>query len=82
MAEMIKAPFDKSQCNSLNQYQKSGVMHEFTCEDGHRLVAWAGGWLCGERSCKNTQDWAWDWMADFSWRSLDHRVRGVHGVWM
>jgi hypothetical protein len=76
----VEAPFTPDQVESLNGYQVSGVMHPFTCgrcrdelgiwEDGtindRLLVATEAGWTCP--TCDNTQNWAWPWMADGSWR--------------
>lgn len=65
---MIKVPFTSEQVKSLNNYQQSGVFHEFTCgSDDCRavLVAAGDGWHCPK--CAYTQDWAHDAMADGSW---------------
>lgn len=80
--DRIEAPFTDSQVQSLNQYQPSGVMHPFTCGrcrdelgtevDGHftdrMLVATLAGWICP--TCDNTQSWAWQFMADWSWEEF------------
>ena len=61
---------------SLNDYQKCGVFHEFTCgtKEKHKigapdaLIATADGWVCP--SCDYTQNWAHAGMKDDSWRAL------------
>lgn len=76
---MKKAPFTPAEVTSLNQFQSSGVMHEFTCGSGERiapshdaqggaLIATLNGWICPY--CDYTQDWCHEWMADGSWRKL------------
>lgn len=66
------APFTADQAASLNAYQHGGVMHEFTCGNDSRhfpLVALIGdGWTCLD--CDYTQNWAHDWMADWTWQTL------------
>lgn len=70
-----EAPFVAEQVNSLNDYQRSGVFHPFTCgrdprsahSDGEGiLVARRDGWMCPDDDY--TQTWAHDFMADGSWR--------------
>ena len=66
---MIHAPFTEDQVESLNEYQKSGVFHEFTCGTENcrdSLVATSEGWTCP--SCDYTQDWAHIWMGNWGWR--------------
>jgi hypothetical protein len=68
--EAIKAPWTAEQVASLNCYQQSRVMHPFTCgAEGcrHDLVATAGGWTCPDSGCPYAQDWAHDFMANWSW---------------
>lgn len=78
----VQAPFTADQVSSLNNYQASGVMHPFTCGvcrdrlgtyvdgrlDDRLLVATLAGWICP--TCDGVQTWAWDWMADWRWESL------------
>jgi hypothetical protein len=76
MAEQIQAPFTEDQVNSLNEYQPSGVFHPFTCGGDkcrNDLVATKEGWVCPDPECDYTQDWAWNWMADWSWKKMDWR---------
>jgi len=71
----VNAPWTVGQVRSLNDYQRSGLMHPFTCPnrgDGqHRttsdlgvLSATTDGWMCP--NCDYTQSWAHDFMADGS----------------
>jgi hypothetical protein len=78
--KFVYAPFTPEQIESLNGYQPSGVFHPFTCGndackgswqvdfDSRLLVVTTEGWKCP--SCDYTQDWAWRWMADNSWREV------------
>lgn len=72
--EKVTAPFTRSQCASLNEYQTAGMFHPFTCGEptchGIRLVAVADGWRCANQICGYQQDWAHAWMADWSWRKV------------
>jgi hypothetical protein len=70
---VVRAPFAPAQAESMNGYQHSGAGHEFTCGNdacreahGDPLQASEDGWLCD--SCGYTQNWAWGFMADGSWR--------------
>lgn len=71
----VRAPFTLTETDSLNGYQASGAGHPFTCgsdecPDGlagrEVLRAAEDGWHCD--GCGYTQNWAWAFMADFSWR--------------
>jgi hypothetical protein len=87
MTGKITAPFTDDQVKSLNAYQVSGVMHPFTCAhcrdqlgtyaDGvfndRLLVATNEGWTCP--TCDTTQDWTWEWMADWKWES--YKLPGI-----
>lgn len=70
----LRAPFTEEQVASLNDFQRAGVMHEFTCRrrDDHQgegiLRATVEGWVCDE--CDYTQSWAFSFMADRSWEAL------------
>lgn len=74
MTLKLTSPWSVDAVNSLNEYQASGVMHPFTCGHGsHVLRATEGGWVCDE--CAEfgrvySQDWAWLWMADWSWKKV------------
>ena len=71
--------FTEEQVKSLNEYQKNGFMHPFTCGgrrtdekhlDGEGLlVATVDGWICPY--CDYTQDWAHGFMMDWSWKNQD-----------
>ena len=71
--QMTRAPWTAEQVASLNGFQASSRWHEFTCACGALLIAEPAGWVCGRPGeqggpCGYTQDWAWPWMADWSWR--------------
>jgi hypothetical protein len=72
VGEQIKAPWTQEQVESLNEYQRSGVMHPFTCGHCRRtLTATEAGWICRECALHGReykQDWCWNWMADGTWR--------------
>ena len=68
-AHQIHAPFNQDQVASLNAFQQSGAFHPFTCAKGsHTLVATPEGWTCPQDDY--TQDWAHDFMSDWSWKEL------------
>ena len=62
----IKTPWTAEQIRVLNLYQKSGLMHPYTCGfnrtdekhlDGEGvLIATENGWICPY--CNYKQDWA------------------------
>jgi hypothetical protein len=68
-ASFTDAPFTDSEVVSINQYQRTGVFHPFTCgneHDGrHELYATAGCLRCP--NCAWRQTWCHSFMADFSW---------------
>ena len=81
MTEMV---FTAEEVKNLNEFQRSGAMHSFTCgaekhdyEPGHRpdLLATTGGWVCPDPHCDYTQDWAHDFMKDGS------AVRAAAAMW-
>jgi len=63
--------FTDDQVASLNAFQTSGMWHPFTCVNDHPgdrdLVATAQGWVCP--GCSYTQNWAHQWMGDWSWKT-------------
>lgn len=79
-------PWTLEQVQSLGAYQAAGAMHPFTCpyrgDGGHgwshlpeqskgdlgELVPTLGGWYCPD--CDYTQEWAWEWMVDGTWKSF------------
>jgi hypothetical protein len=74
----LGAPWTPEQVQNLNDYQKSGKMHPFTCEyrgdhysvnDGI-LVATPSGWECPYKYCDYAQFWAHDWMASRVWEEF------------
>lgn len=72
------APFDPEEVRSLNAYQGSGVMHEFTCPQRSPLRATTEGWVCD--CCDYTQFWAWEVMADWSWDATRTRKQAPVNV--
>ena len=68
---IITAPFTPDQVDSLNGWQHNPV-HPFTCGNSNCpvvhavLVAAEDGWHCPE--CGFFQNWAHDFMTDWSWR--------------
>jgi hypothetical protein len=70
MSKQIQAPFTDEEVKSLNDFQRSRVMHPFTCEyhSDTPLIACASGWFCPH--CEYTQKWAHDWMANREWERL------------
>lgn len=67
------APFTDEEVKSINDFQKSGVFHEFTCVESHpgldrTLVAFQHGLDCPH--CAYTQVWVHSWMADRSWANV------------
>jgi len=64
--EQIRPPWTPEQVEALNRYQKSGLMHPYTCggnrkDENHLdnegiLVATKKGWICPY--CDYNQDWA------------------------
>lgn len=57
----IKAPWTQEQVDALNNYQKSGMFHGYTCGGAHEvsqlLVSTINGWEC-PLNCGYSQDWA------------------------
>lgn len=69
MTAVIYAPWTEAQVSALNRFQKSGVMHSFTCR-AHTsvdLTATGAGWVCGVEGCDTLQQWAHAFMADPDW---------------
>ena len=65
-SEIIKTPWTSEQVEVLNHYQKSGLMHPYTCGGNRKderhldgegiLVATENGWICP--FCDYKQGWA------------------------
>jgi hypothetical protein len=87
-------PWTADEVASMNGYQASGAGHPFTCGNDEcrggkpdprsryaPLLATEDGWVCDW--CGYTQDWAWLWMTDWSWRQGGLRTlavfTGTHG---
>jgi len=62
----VYAPFTPTKVKNLNDFQRSGYFHPFTCPDcSASLTAMEMGWRC--LGCgEYTQDWAHKMMADGS----------------
>jgi hypothetical protein len=76
MSDIVEAPWTDDQVKSLNEYQKSGVIHPFTGnnelapdDSDNILVATTDGWI-SEVDPEYHQNWAWSWMADWSWKQM------------
>lgn len=81
-ADYVYVPWTQEQVDSLNDYQKSGVMHPFTgrndlAPDGEidLLTATRIGWR-SQYDPAYRQTWAWSWMADRTWEQF--RIPGIH----
>jgi len=61
---MKYAPWSAQEVENLNRYQRWGKMHEFTCPNGHVLLATRDGWVCVP--CAYMQDWAHEFMTTFT----------------
>lgn len=68
MSDRIHAPWTEPQVAALNSFQRSGVMHPFTCGGEHEmhqtLIAERDGWHCPDEQCDYRQTWAHAFMAD------------------
>lgn len=72
MKDVIRAPWTPAQVSTLNEFQRRGGMHPFTCGREHgspspTLVAKTDGWHCpgtSHTTCDYRQDWAHAFMAD------------------
>ncbi|WP_322544434.1 hypothetical protein U2G91_15680 [Rhodococcoides fascians] len=76
MSSEVFAPWTDEQVHNLNEYQRAGVMHPFTCfcEAGKRdMIATNDGWACPNDACDIDQKWAHAFMADGS-VLRDHQV--------
>ena len=73
-SQIIKAPFTDEHVKKLNEYQNLGIMHEFTCANGHGgkrvLTATNNGWVCP--TCNYTQDWFHSFMVDIDTIKRNH----------
>lgn len=63
--KQIKAPFTQDQVNHINEFQESGIVHEFTCPND-RSILFASQTGLGCPVCDYEQDWVHDVMADGS----------------
>src|SRR5271157_2144496 len=67
MASVVTAPWTEDQVKSLEGWQSCGFVHPFTAEDGTVLIPTVDGWR-KTRDGSVVQDWAHDFMADWSWK--------------
>lgn len=61
-AGRIHPPWDEKVVAGLNRWQSNCLVHPFTCDKGHDLIAGPNGWACP--ACDYKQGWAWAFMAD------------------
>lgn len=80
MTPQVHAPWTSDQVESLKAYQVSGVFHPFTGNNDllpvgqdDVLVATPDGWR-SDADPSYKQTWAWEWMADWSWLTLDQEI--------
>jgi hypothetical protein len=76
----IRAPFSPIQIKSLNEFQRCDSFHPFTCGNNgcsKILTATVDGWVC---DCGYTQDWAHDFMADYSWETRKQHYMKLFSV--
>jgi hypothetical protein len=66
-SEIVRAPWNQNQVDSLNMFQECGWMHEYT-GDREALVATKEGWV-NKGGVHVVQDWAHDWSANWEWLS-------------
>jgi len=64
----IHAPFTAEQVESLNEFQKNGVSHPFTCTCGNVMHAEERGWKCADHGY--VQFWAHEFAANGSWKKV------------
>jgi rubredoxin len=79
MSEIIKAPWNPDQVQSLNEYQGACSFHPFTCGEHdpdsaeHPLEATPDGWFCPKCKANGksySQNWCHFFMADWSWKQM------------
>lgn len=70
----ITAPFSERQVRALNDWQKWGSAHPFTCpaHSDEPLAAETDGWRCRRDGCGYTQDWAHEFMAMARYCTAEH----------
>ncbi len=79
MADTIRAPWTAAQVDNLNRFQRSGLVHPFTCpghDAGDRdLVATRAGFICCH--CGYRQDWAHAFMGEFDAAAEEQMAAGL-----
>jgi len=64
---LVRAPWTDDQVASLVAFQRDARWHEFTCgRCGATLNPRSDGWHCWRDDYR--QDWAHEFMTDWSWR--------------
>jgi hypothetical protein len=81
--DKVYAPWAACQVDSLNGFQRAACGQPFVCPNrhpdsgqysNHLLTATSDGWRC--RTCDYRLDWAWHFMADWSWRKAPSQRTG------
>lgn len=59
----------------LTREEVSATLHElrWTIQRA-RMLPSKSGWACVYEDCDYTRDWAWEWVANGSWRAVERRV--------
>jgi hypothetical protein len=88
MTDQVTVPWDQHVVDQLNDYQRTGNFHPYTCPnrgDGNHtyrterggdlgaLLATPSGWICGE--CTYTQHWAHEWSLNPPPNPIMDRIR-------
>lgn len=70
LVDKVDAPWDDDQVRSLNEYQMSGLFHEYTGPTGKVLVAGPSGWHEPDQAegAPPVQTWAHRWTTDWTWK--------------
>lgn len=69
--DKVLAPWTEQEVENLHRYQVAGNFHPFTCGGTrHRytteLVPTVQGWECPAPRCTYTQQWAWEFMVNYT----------------
>jgi len=76
MEGQIYTPWTNEQVELLNVYQRIGILHPFTCNEHHTLIATNDGWICSQCSDYH-QDWAWEAMVTIGGKMKDQNGREI-----
>lgn len=70
--------FTPEEVESINGFQKAGVMHPFTCDNCRTtLLATVDGLICPKDGCKYRQLWCHHFMRNNEWKKLQEAVLGI-----